>query len=73
MKVVGARVVEGNAIADQGRLARSAALLRGTAALAPKGVYRFRSFEEADEWMTRTLQRTLGRQNHKISSASVEP
>jgi hypothetical protein len=73
VKVVGARRIEGDAIADQGRLARSAALLRGTAALAPRGVYRFRSFEEADEWMTTTMRRTHGRRNLRISSASAVP
>lgn len=40
---------------DQGGLARTAARLRGTAALAPRGVYRFSSFEEADAWMTQMV------------------
>lgn len=51
MRFVGTRRADGNALDDQGRLARTAALLRGTAALVPRGVYRFASFDEA--WMHR--------------------
>ena len=45
-------------MADQGRLARTAALLRGTARLVPRGVYRFSSFDEADAWMTEMILST---------------
>ena len=45
-------------MADQAALARMTALLRGTAHLVPRGVYRFSSFDEADAWMTQMLLRT---------------
>jgi hypothetical protein len=38
-------------MADQAALAQTAALLRGTADLVPRGVYRFSSFEEADAYL----------------------
>jgi len=56
---------------DQAPLARTAAWLRGTAGLAPRGVYRFSSFEEADAWMTQMMLRTHARLSRKISSASA--
>jgi hypothetical protein len=56
---------------DQAGLARTAALLRGTSALAPRGVYRFSSFEEADAWMTQMMLRTHARLSRKTSSASA--
>jgi hypothetical protein len=60
-------------MADQVALARTTALLRGTAHLVPRGVYRFSSFDEADAWMTQMLLRTHARPNPKTSSASVAP
>jgi len=71
MLQVGRRRVDGDELADQGRLARTAALLRGTAGLVPRGVYRFASFEEADSWMTETLLRTHAHLNPKTSSGSA--
>lgn len=68
---IGNRRVDGNGLADQGRLARTAALLRGTAWLVPRGVYRFSSFEEADSWMTDTILHTHERLNPKTSSGSA--
>jgi hypothetical protein len=55
---VGKRLDNGDGLADQGRLARTAALLRGTPRLAPRGVYRFSSFEEAEAWMNRAMAET---------------
>jgi len=55
MLIVGTRSVRGDAWADQGRLARTAALLRGRRGLVPRGVYRFSSFDEADAWMTKMM------------------
>jgi len=60
-------------MADQAGLARTAALLRGTAGLAPRGVYRFSSFDEADAWMTQMILRTHAHLSRKISSASAAP
>ena len=73
MKVVGTRRIDTSSMADQAALARTAALVRGTAHLAPRGVYRFSSFDEADAWMTRMLLRTHERQSRKTSSASAAP
>jgi len=60
-------------MADQAALARTAALVRGTARLVPRGVYRFSSFDEADRWMTRVMMRTHERPSRKASSASAAP
>jgi hypothetical protein len=72
MKVVGTRR-HASPLADQAALARTAALVRGTARLAPKGVYRFATFEEADAWMTQMMLRTRVHQSPTTSSASAEP
>jgi hypothetical protein len=68
---VGHRSTEGDAWADQGRLTRTAAFLRGHAGLVPRGVFRFSSFEEADAWMTRMMTAEHGRRSLTTSSASV--
>jgi hypothetical protein len=73
MKVVGTRRLATPPMADQAALARTAALLRGTARLVPRGVYRFSSFDEADAWMTKMLLRTHERPSRKTSSASAAP
>ncbi len=41
------RSISGDGWADQGRLVRTAAFLRGDDALVPRGVYRFFAFDEA--------------------------
>lgn len=73
MKVVGTRHTDTSSMADLAALARTAALLRGTACLVPRGVYRFSSFNEADAWMTRMLLRTHEHPNRKTSSESAAP
>lgn len=35
--------------------------LRGGRGLAPKGVFRFKTFEEADAWQTKMLVKSLSR------------
>ena len=72
MKVVGHRSPERATLADQGPLARTAALMRGTRWLVPRGVYRFTSFEEADTWMTEMMRHTHERLSRQTSSASAE-
>ena len=72
MRSVGTRRVDGESLADQGRLARTAALVRGTAWLVPRGVYRFASFDEADAWMNEMVLRTHEHLNRKTSSGSAE-
>jgi hypothetical protein len=71
MRIVGTRLVDSDALADQGRLARTATLLRGTAWLVPRGVYRFDSFDEADAWMNEAILRTHEHLARKTSSGSA--
>jgi len=71
MVAIGTRSGEGDAWADQGRLARTAALLRGGHGLVPRGVYRFFSFEEADAWMTKMMIAAQERRSPPTSSASA--
>ena len=71
MLSVGRRSPAGDAWQDQARLARTAAFLRGTTALVPRGVFRFSSFEEADTWMNTMLVATHERRSRRTSSASA--
>jgi len=71
MRTVGHRRQDGDSIHDQGRLARTAAVLRGTAWLVPRGVWRFSSFDEAEAWMNEMILRTHERLNRKTSSGSA--
>jgi len=45
--------------------------MRGTGAVVPRGLYRFSSFEEADEWMIRTMARTHASLASRTSRASA--
>jgi hypothetical protein len=72
MRIVGSRVTTGNAMTDQGAMARTAAALRGTPFLVPRGIYRFRTFDEADSWMIEMTRRTHVRLSRKISPESVD-
>lgn len=71
MITVGRPDIAGDAWADQARLARTATFLRGDAGLAPRGVFRFGSFQEADAWMTRMMIVTHERLSRRASSASA--
>jgi len=71
MRQVGHRSTNGNGLSDQGALARTAAVLRGTAALVPRGLFRFRSHDEADQWMDEMFRRTHARQNRTTSPDSA--
>jgi hypothetical protein len=66
-KTVGHRRTDGY---DPAALQRTLAAVRRTGALVPRGVYRFRSFEEADAWMTRMMARTHVSRSSTTSSAS---
>ncbi|MBI4886223.1 MAG: hypothetical protein HY824_03950 [Acidobacteria bacterium] len=55
---------------DPAALQRTLAAVRRTGTLVPRGVYRFRSFEEADEWMTRMMARTHVSRSSTTSAAS---
>lgn len=57
-KVVGRRRLGPTSIRDADRLLRTAWAMRGTDKLVPKGLYRFKTFEEADTWMTRMMAAT---------------
>lgn len=70
VKVVGRRLIKAD-WEDARRLLHTAAALRPVRDLVPRGVYRFRSFEEADAWTLRMIARTLVRQRSTTSSASA--
>ena len=71
MKIVGRRKVGRTTPKDADCLLRTAWAVRGTDKLVPKGVYRFKSFEEADDWMTRMMASTYVRLRSKTSSGSA--
>ena len=51
-------------VRDAAAMQRTVNRLRGVG-LIPRGVYRFREHEEADEWMTRTIAATHARLSSK--------
>jgi hypothetical protein len=67
MKTVGHRRTDRH---DPAALQRTLAAVRRTGALIPRGVYRFRTFEEADAWMTRMMARTHVSRSSTTSFAS---
>ena len=56
-KTVGRRANGGDPVAEAAALQRTLSALRGRA-LVPRGVYRFKTHEEADEWMMREIVNT---------------
>jgi hypothetical protein len=56
MKVVGRRT-PGRGLVATAPLLRLAVDLRGSKPFLPRGVHRFRSFEESEEWTLRMLTR----------------
>ena len=60
-----------DAVADAVILQRTTNRLRG-GALIPRDVYRFRSHEEADEWMIREIANTHAHLSSKTSSRSAK-
>jgi hypothetical protein len=71
-KTVGRRRENGDPIADIRALQRTINRLRGPA-LVPRGLYFFRSHEEADRWMMQEIAITHARRSSKTSSPSAEP
>ena len=72
MKTVGRRKIESPDVWEAVRqLTETAEPLRGTRALVPRGVYRFATFEEADEWMQETIASTHASLGRKISRKSA--
>lgn len=64
MKIVTKRKGRENPIEDARILQKTLNQIRGDA-LVPRGVYRFKTFEEADEWMTKMIARTHVRRSLK--------
>jgi hypothetical protein len=72
-KVVGHRRFGPTTIEDADRLLRTAWALRGTDKLVPRGVYRFKTFEEAHTWMTQMMASTHALLRSKTSPESPAP
>lgn len=60
-----------NPIRDAAAMQRTMNRLRG-AGLIPRGVYRFATHEEADEWMIRTIANTHAHLSSKTFSPSAK-
>lgn len=71
MKTVSRSEGQTDPVADARVLQRTMNRLRGFA-LVPKGVYRFRTHEEADRWMMKEIVATHARLRSKTSPPSVE-
>ena len=71
-KVVGRRKLPAASLENMTRFNRTVAFLRGTVAIVPRGVYRFRTFEEADQWMSKRMARTHALRTRATLSASVK-
>ena len=72
MKVVGRRrEAAAPNLSETGQLLKTAAALRPVDKLVPRGVYRFESFEEASQWLTKMTARTLARHKSTTSSKSA--
>ena len=72
MKTVGKRAIVGRGITEQAAYVHTAAALRGTTCLVPRGVYRFRTFNEAESWMNTTIRRTHVHLSRRILPVSAE-
>jgi hypothetical protein len=72
VKTVGRRSTSYHPVwADLAALQASADALRGTTSLAPGGVYRFSTFEEAERWLTTAIAERLARRPRKTWRASA--
>lgn len=72
-KVVGRRRVGPTPLEDADRLLRTAWALRGTDKLVPRGVYRFKTFEEAGRWMITMMASTHALLRSTTSPESAAP
>ncbi len=57
VKVVGRRQLVGSGLGAAAPFLELVIRLRGNKPFIPRGVHRFRSFEESDEWSTRMMAR----------------
>jgi hypothetical protein len=71
MKTVGRRKFESGVLSDIAVLQTTVAALRPVDELVPRGVYRFKTFEEAERWMIATIAATLAHRKSKTSSGSA--
>jgi hypothetical protein len=55
VKVVGKRKAPVDVLGQWDKFAEVASKLRENDVFVPRGVYRFKTFEEADEWMERMI------------------
>jgi hypothetical protein len=55
IKIVGKRRQKETDLREYDILLKTLQALRGDRGICPKGVYRFRTFEEADQWMIRMI------------------
>ena len=58
MKVVGRRKPPSGGLVEANNLLELVVRLRGDKPFIPKGVYRFKSFEEKDAWTLKMISRT---------------
>ena len=65
MKVIGKRKPYSGGLAGMQGFFEMAIRLRGDQPFVPRGVYRFKTHEEADEWMIKMLTRP--KHEHEIS------
>ena len=74
MRTLGKRRVDGNPLQEAAALQRTLNRLRKAQGLGlvPRGVYRFSSHEEADQWMTSQIATSPARRKSKISSPSAD-
>jgi hypothetical protein len=72
VKTVGRRKVDGPEVWEAVRqLTETAEQIRGSRALVPRGVHRFRTFEEAHEWMMEKIASTHASHGRKTSRKSA--
>jgi hypothetical protein len=70
-KIVGRRRLSPTTtLEDADRLLRTAWALRGTERLVPRGLYRFETFEEAEQWMIQMMARTHARRRSEPRQCS---
>ncbi len=72
-KVVGRRREGVSTLEAADTLLRTAWTLRGTTGLAPRGLYRFKIFEEAQEWVKSQMSRRSALRRSTTSGASAAP
>ena len=70
-KIVGRRREAAATPESTDTLLRTAWALRGGVGLAPRGLYRFSTFEEAQEWIRNEMSRRSARRRSQTSADSA--